>query len=129
MADELVQIRIKGRHIIQEGRMRDGQTPWVTRQRAKQYIDLGIAEPFFPANPGPSETKPAGPSETKPAGGAEKKSSAAETDTHSTDSARSSEALGQDASSSASAADPASQASSSGTSSARVTRGRRRSVS
>lgn len=128
MADDIVQVRIKGRHIIQEGRVRDGQVIWTTPKRGKQYIDLGIAEAVM-ASTGPTETKPAGPSETKPAGGAEKKSSGVETATPSTDSAKSSAAPGPAAPSSVLAADRVSPPSSSSTSSARGRRGRGKSAS
>lgn len=86
MADQ-IQLRSKGRHIIAEGRMRDGSTFWTSPANARLYIDQGIAEPV---GSGPAETQRAGPTETKPAEPAEKKSSAAAPDGLSTGSAKSS---------------------------------------
>lgn len=119
-----VQIRIKGRHIIQEGRVRDGQVIWAKRENAELYIKQGIAEPALGAIAGPSETKPAGPSETQDISGAEKKSFGAATDILSTDSQRSSEP-GTDQQSSVSAPDRVSGVSSATTSGRRGKRGER----
>lgn len=110
--NEPVQVRIKGRHIIQEGRVRDGDVIWTTQANAKAYIDQGVAEPVLQQKkPGPSETKPAAAAESKPVGGSiEKNHSGADTDTRSIDSQRSLE-RGPEASSSVSAPDQVSRAS------------------
>lgn len=121
--NEPVQIRIKGRHIIQEGRVRDGQVIWAKRENAEIYIQQGIAEPAL-GRAAPSESKPAGPGSTKPASGAEKKSSDAATDTHSIDSPKSSES-GTDAPSSVSEQAPVSTVSNALSSKRRGKRGDR----
>lgn len=66
--------RIKG--IIAEGRVRPGVVFWTTTERARLYIEQGVAEPNIP-----SETKPMEP--------AEKKSFVAALDGRSTDSPKS----------------------------------------
>lgn len=87
MPKDLVQIRItsNARSMeLPEGRVKRGDTIWVSRDAANAYINkLQIAEPVG-ASIGPSETKPGEPSEKK-------ESAVAETAGLSTDSAKSAE--------------------------------------
>ncbi len=81
--ENLTQIRMTSRVIIEEGRQRIGNTLWVTHARARDLIDQKCAEY---AGAAPAEKKPLpGPSEKKPVEPTEKKSSGAETDGQSTD--------------------------------------------
>lgn len=81
--ENMTQIRMTSRVIIEEGRQRIGNVLWVSPARARDLIDQKCAEY---AGAAPTEKKPLpGPSEKKPVEPAEKKSSGAETDGQQTD--------------------------------------------
>jgi hypothetical protein len=122
MATNQVQIRIigggrdrRGKHLLQEGRVRDGQVIWTSEENAKAYIKQGIAEYMGGGDVGPNERSTAGPTETKPSRPTQRKSSQDGRAGQSTDSARSN-ASAQAGQSSASGAAQASQPSSAGSS-------------